>query len=691
MVQYSEKNDYVNYQGMVTSVTTGISQLEGVCRHLSMDAQADDLIKINDHLKNHVFSVGIMGEFRRGKSTVINALLGQDIVPADIVPCSATLNYVRWDANKRAEIHFKDGTTKEVPVDELSRYVTKITKESEAMAANVEDAIVYYPCQFCQNGVQIVDTPGLNDDERMTSISENVIPTLDAIVMVIVPDSPFSQSEAEFVRNKVMSSDLGRIIFVVNKIDTIDEEDRPRLLKSIKEKIQDSVLEKMRAVYGENSDEYQNTKNKIGEIRLLPISARKALKGKMKNDLSQVEDSGYLEFEKMLSKLLTEERGILELIHPVNQMLSTAKDISQNIDTRLNAMKLDAEEFERIQTQSMEKIKETRDRKKEEIKIWKAQGKTTYADLLPDINSTYDEIDSTLCTYVDEYPISESDLASESSLQNLTEVISHNISEEMESILAIHTERLMAKVQERLGDDIEKLEVFANEFKENMDEIHIHISGNNAANNGGIIKNTLIDVGGMYGSLAAFGASIPGLGGLIAGFREHGLKGAAVGGLSGTALGFAALFGAFSLGIVGLPLALISGAASTFGGKAITNLIFGKQKKNVISSVALRDSLNDSVHGIVKKFREDRMLESWLEKTCSQLYDEVAENVDREWENSLKTMEETLTKIQIDLKMKEKNKEKVETDMKEYAATLNNVLETIHPINTKLSEALNMN
>ena len=218
---------YLSYQAMVSQVNQGMASLEQVCGELDLKEHAATLKTTRDRMKSQVFSVGIMGEFRRGKSTVINALLRKEIVPSDIVPTSATLNYIRWDTRPRAEIHFKDGASKEIGIDELSAYVTKITKESEQMAATVEDAVVHYPCEFCQNGVQIVDTPGLNDDERMSTISEKVIPTLDAIIMVLVPDSPFSMTEAEFVRSKVMTSDLGRIIFVLNKIDTIDEEDRP--------------------------------------------------------------------------------------------------------------------------------------------------------------------------------------------------------------------------------------------------------------------------------------------------------------------------------------------------------------------------------------------------------------------------------------------------------------------------------
>lgn len=684
-----EENKYVNYQSMVTTITTGIAKIDGVCRRISMETQADELQAINNRLQNHIFSVGIMGEFRKGKSTIINALLGQEIVPSDIVPTSATLNFVRWDTDKHAEIRFKDGKKKEVPVEELSKYVTKITKEAEAMAANVEDATVFYPCPFCQQGVQIVDTPGLNDDERMTAISENVIPTFDAIIMALVPDSPFSQSEAEFVRNKLMASDLGRLIFVLNKIDIVDEDDRPRLIKAIKEKIETSVLEKMAVVYGEESDEYIKAKDKIGVIKVLPVSAKMALKGKIKKDSSLFENSGYPEFEKVLSKMLTEERGVLELVHPINKILSVSKIALETLQTRQEALNIDAEEFQKIKKESIEKINEARQKKKEEISVLKSKGKTLYADLLPDVSDIYTEVENTLTDFVDSYPIADSDLDSQTSIQNFSEAISKEIDKKLEETLSIHTERLIYRVRERLGNDIEFLKDFSIELEQSLYGIRSNISlkaKKDESTFGEIGKDILFDVGGMYATIALLGANIPGVGGLMAGFKEHGVKGAVAGGLSGTIIGFTAAILASSVGIFGLPFALIAGTASTFGGKAITNLIFGRKDKKISNAAdELRQNLRSTIKEIVGKLEQTHSMEDWLKQTCEDAYGEMAANIDKEWETSLTNMEDTLTQIKIDIEMNAANKEKCEKDMKEMEKEIIAVLDSIQTVQNKLS------
>lgn len=691
-------NSYVNYQSMLTDVSTSLSELDGVCKKIALEKHSEELERINDRLKNHVFSVGIMGEFRRGKSTVINALLGQKVVPADIVPCSATLNYIRWDSEKNAEIHFKNGDVKTVPVDELSDYVTKITEESSKMAETVDHAVVHYPCSFCQNGVQIVDTPGLNDDERMTAISEKVIPTLDAIIMVIVPDSPFSQSEAEFVRNKVMASDLGRIIFVVNKIDVVDEDDRDRLLASIKTKIQTSVLEKMEAVYGKESDEYQNTKNKLGEIKLLPVSAKMALKGKTKNDKYALEESGYPEFEAALSKLLTEDRGLLELIHPVNKMLSTAKEAAQTIETRRNSMNIKNNDFAKLQNESMEKIKAARSKKKEEIKSLKAKGKTLYADLLPELDKTYSEIEEDVAEFIANYPISEENIANQAALDSFSADIGPKINSKMEDIMSIHTERLTVRIQNQLSTDVKDLEEFGKEF--NAELMGIHNDLNFVAQTSGVKKTSafkygLLEGGTLLGVTSIFGDAIPGLGGLIMGFREHGVKGALVGGVSGWATGMAT---AFVLGTIGLtatlPLALICGLAASLGGRGITNLVFGKKKAQpkqaAVSVDSIRSQLMGAVDDMIDNIKNERALEKWLKDACEKAYEGVCANIDEEWEASLASMESTLSQIEFDIKKSEMEKEQLDKELDGYVSVINGVVESLKPIDAKLSAALNV-
>ena len=290
---------YTSYQNMVTQVNTGLVQMQKAALGMNLEETGKNLEASRKKLEERKFAVGILGEFKRGKSTVINSLLEKEIMPADILPTSATMNRVTYDMTPHVELLMRDGTVMEIGIDELPDYVTKLDERREAQAALVEEAIVYYPCKFCQNGVDIVDTPGLNDDERMSRITEEIIPKLDVVIMVLVHDSPFSSSEADFVLNKLMTSDLGRILFLVNKIDTLRREsDRVRAIENIKSRIQEKVLESTKRIYGEGSQEYQDTKRKLGNIKVFPFSALDALDGKLEGDPELIAKSGTIPFEQ---------------------------------------------------------------------------------------------------------------------------------------------------------------------------------------------------------------------------------------------------------------------------------------------------------------------------------------------------------------------------------------------------------
>ena len=471
------ENAYMNYQAMVSKVNTSVENLTNICKKLDLQEHAESLEKVSSRLQNHVFRVGIMGEFKRGKSTVINSLLGQEVVPADIMPCSATLNRIVWDAVPHAQINFKpdeSGRTprpKDVSVEELSGYVTKLTSESEEQASMVEDAVVYYPCKFCQDGVEIIDTPGLNDDERMDKISESVIPMLDAIIMVVVPGSPFGISEANFVRNKIMTSDLSRLIFIVNKIDTVRPKDRQRCVDGIREKIEKTILEKAASMYGKDSKEYKTAQSKLGGIRIYSISAADALDGKLEGDDELLNGSGMPEFEEALTKLLTEERGMLELAPTVNAVVSKIKEADETIVMRSNAMNMEQEKFEQMQKEAIEKIKKSREEKVQKVREIKGIAASLYQELQPDVVEAYNAIDETVSQYIENYSITARDFADEGTVAAFQESVSEGINQQFAMSIQENTEKLQVKIQERLSEEVSNLEVYSEKLTADIQDI----------------------------------------------------------------------------------------------------------------------------------------------------------------------------------------------------------------------------
>ena len=77
---------YTSYQNMVTQVNTGLVQMQKAAARMNLEETAKQLEASREKLERRKFAVGILGEFRRGKSTVINSLLEKEIMPSDILP-----------------------------------------------------------------------------------------------------------------------------------------------------------------------------------------------------------------------------------------------------------------------------------------------------------------------------------------------------------------------------------------------------------------------------------------------------------------------------------------------------------------------------------------------------------------------------------------------------------------------------
>ena len=111
-----------------------VSSLQDI-RHLATSLNSSPqtitpLQEMQQRLEEDVFRIAIVGEFKRGKSTLINALLGQEILPSDVLPCSANLNRVTYGLQPKVELRFKakaeedEGTVEHIEIDQLSAYVT---------------------------------------------------------------------------------------------------------------------------------------------------------------------------------------------------------------------------------------------------------------------------------------------------------------------------------------------------------------------------------------------------------------------------------------------------------------------------------------------------------------------------------------------------------------------------------------
>ena len=603
------ENEFAAYHQRSETLSTALLDMNALCTEMHLFDQGSQMKKLADQLQAHRFAVGVMGEFRRGKSTVINSLLGEKVMPSDIRPCSATMNRVTYGEEKKATINMKDGSNTNISIEELPRYVTKL-EEYEDMAANVEEATVYYPSHFCKDGVDIIDTPGLNDDERMDKVSRDVVPQLDVLIMTLVPDSPFSISEARFVRDTLLTNDLSRMIFLVNKIDMVDEEERETLLSEIRKRIQEKTLDELLNLMGEKSDVYKNAVKVLNNISIYPISARDSLKGKLKNNPFLVEESGAVAFENALTEMLTGERAALELGHAASILCAVGVQVQNELISREAALDMSAEEFEKKQDELEAAKRKTLEEEELRIKELISNEKVLKEELMHKAEAYYGEMEVHLKDMIDSKSSQwEIKRMSEPQYQalvtgQLQEKIQDEISEQMKSF----TIQMIGEMEQFLGKDAKAISEFTGETAKMLLGI-VHTDDPEKVMDNGDVIATAIDV------ITDF-AGIYGVGGVIAGARAAGVKGAIVGGGIGLVSTLAI---AAACPVAGIPMLIISCAGGTLASKFATKRIFGKdiaEKKRKELVLSLKKAVEDSV----KQISEEKQLEGWVDTQIMTAY-----------------------------------------------------------------------
>lgn len=150
-------------------------------------------------LHSRQYVVAVVGEFNRGKSSLINALLGMNVLPADITPTTATINRVVYSVIPYSRLHMRNGQVEEIPLTMLKGRVTKLSQEAQSAAEQVEEAVIGYPTVFCRNNISILDTPGLNESVDMDALTFERTQQADALIYTIHALIPFSTSEAKAV------------------------------------------------------------------------------------------------------------------------------------------------------------------------------------------------------------------------------------------------------------------------------------------------------------------------------------------------------------------------------------------------------------------------------------------------------------------------------------------------------------
>ena len=286
------------------AIDTKNTALQGDCRELVARLAEDQ------------FNLMMVGRFSRGKSTLMNAILGGDYLPTGIVPLTSVITTVRYGSRPQVVLHFRDfGLNHEIPLAQLADYVTQ--KGNPGNVKKIAWAEIQLPAEILRRGFFFVDTPGLGSPIiENTLTTERFLPQADAFILVTSYESPLSEEEdriLERIRN------TGKKLFVViNKQDTVTAAER--------EQARQFVAEQLAARLGRAADPLHS------------ISARQALEAKLSRNPHYLNESGIPGFETELLHFLTESRAQLFLVNMYERTMHLLTEWSRPDEHAWNAL-----------------------------------------------------------------------------------------------------------------------------------------------------------------------------------------------------------------------------------------------------------------------------------------------------------------------------------------------------------------
>jgi ribosome biogenesis GTPase A len=169
------------------------------------------------------FYLACIGQFKRGKSTLINALVGECILPVGFVPVTAVPTVIRYGAQLRARVQFREGTWQDIDASNLEQYVSE--EHNPENTKGVAGAEVFVPSRLLSSGMCLVDTPGLGSVfTGNTAATQAFIPHIDAALVVVGADPPLAGEELALV--EAVGRKVQDLILVLNKADRTTDEER---------------------------------------------------------------------------------------------------------------------------------------------------------------------------------------------------------------------------------------------------------------------------------------------------------------------------------------------------------------------------------------------------------------------------------------------------------------------------------
>jgi Dynamin family len=277
------------------------------------------------------FYVACVGQFKRGKSTLINALIGEPVLPVGFTPVTAVPTVVRFGAQLEARIRAREYPWREVPVSEVKQYVSEEhNPENTKGLIGVE---VFAPSRMLSTGMCLVDTPGLGSVfTGNTAATQDFIPHIDAALVVVGADPPLAGEELALV--EAVAQHAQDVIVVLNKADRTTDEERAAAADFTRALLEKRLKRPVGPIFEVSAAERVEKRGPERDWANFVAALERLVQDSGRQLILAASDRGLVRLSDELSAIVAEEREALE--RPIEES-----------ERRVHAMKTTIAEAER--------------------------------------------------------------------------------------------------------------------------------------------------------------------------------------------------------------------------------------------------------------------------------------------------------------------------------------------------------
>jgi GTP-binding protein EngB required for normal cell division len=262
-----------------------------------------DCRRVLARLAEDRFNLAVVGQFSRGKSSLMNAILGTEKLPTGILPLTSVITTVAYGEKERVLLLREGWTmTQEIRLDQLPEYVTQ--DQNPGNEKKVLLAEVQLPHELLRLGVHFVDTPGVASSILAnTRTTRQFLPDADAAILVTSFDSAMNEAEVAFLQE--VRAHVHKVFVVVNKLDLVTESERESVLNAVRNTI--------RPLFPDAS------------TPIFAVSARRALAAKKSGSGEELSASGLPALESALSDFLKTDKARESLLNTAARAMRIAE------------------------------------------------------------------------------------------------------------------------------------------------------------------------------------------------------------------------------------------------------------------------------------------------------------------------------------------------------------------------------